>query len=135
MLLSNAPLYYPSAREWMWNYCIYLGPFTDSNGENYDLGIHISYEEIFKNHHYSNATVYGNEAGEYMSGDFFGFEIVDEVVRRANNLNLIEQKSNWHKDNPKHFHLFPKEYSKEQMSKSYEYGASTPTFEEWIKTI
>jgi hypothetical protein len=106
MLLKNAPLYYPSAREWMWNYCIYLGPFTDSKGENYDLGIHIDYSESLKKYFYSEATVYGNTPGEYMSGDFFGHEVTDEVVRRANALNLIVEKSSWHKNNPKHSHLF-----------------------------
>lgn len=28
-------LFYPSAVEWMWSYCTYLGPFTDSKGCNY----------------------------------------------------------------------------------------------------
>lgn len=88
-LLSNTPLYYPSAREWMWNYCIYLGPFTDSRGNNYDLGCFISdYGYI------SNATVYGNEAGQYMSGYVypkidFDNEVVQEVLRRVKELKLI----------------------------------------------
>ena len=38
MLPKTVKLYYPSARDWMWNYCIYLGPYTDSKGANYDLG-------------------------------------------------------------------------------------------------
>jgi hypothetical protein len=87
-LLYNAPLYYPSAREWMWNYCIYLGPFTDRKGHNYDLGIHIDYGSVFE---YSNATVYGNERGDYQSGDLFRnpTETATEVVRRAKELKLI----------------------------------------------
>jgi len=105
-LLNGAPLYYPSAKEWMWDYCIYLGPFTDSKGYNYDLGIYIDHNEEMQMTFYSNATVYGNEAGEYKSGDFFGNEVIDEVVCRANNLNLIKEKSSWHKNNPKHSHLF-----------------------------
>ena len=32
-------LYYPQAIDWMWNYCIYLGPWTDSDGTKYDMGI------------------------------------------------------------------------------------------------
>tara|TARA_R110000868_G_scaffold280353_2_gene540475 strand:+ start:81 stop:476 length:396 start_codon:yes stop_codon:yes gene_type:complete len=92
-LLHDAPLYYPSAKEWMWNYCIYLGPFTDSKGDNYDLGIYI---QKFDNDYteYSNATVYGNESGQYMSGELQRpngqlREVATEVVRRAKELNLI----------------------------------------------
>ena len=90
-LLHGAPLYYPSAKEWMWNYCIYLGPYTCNKlGRNYDLGIYI-YGDSFIEH--SNATVYGNEPGEYMSGsldypDHLN-EISREVVRRAKLLNLL----------------------------------------------
>jgi len=91
-LIINAPLYYPSAKEWMWNYCIYLGPFTDSKKHNYDLGIYID------DHNYiSNATVYGDTPGEYLSGEIyprvdFNNEIVKEVIRRAIELNLIPKK-------------------------------------------
>jgi hypothetical protein len=91
-ILNNAPLYYPSAKEWMWNYCIYLGPFTNSRGNNYDLGIYINHDSIFE---YSNATVYGNEPGQYSSGVIypmidFDNEISQEVLRRAKELNLIK---------------------------------------------
>lgn len=90
-LLNNAPLYYPSAKEWMWSYCIYLGPFTDSKGHNYDLGIYIDFDSVFE---YSDATVYGDEPGEYMSGPLNSIYITSEskkeVVRRAIELNLIK---------------------------------------------
>ena len=91
-LLKCAPLYYPSAREWMWTYCIYLGPFTDSRGHNYDLGIYIDNDSVFE---ISDATVYGNDTGEYMSGpldrpDYVSMsETKQEVVRRAKELKLI----------------------------------------------
>lgn len=91
-LLHNAPLYYPSAKEWMWEYCIYLGPFTDSKGKNYDLGMHIDNDSVFE---ISDATVYGNEPGEYMSGPLDRLEYVamsetkQEVIRRAKELKLI----------------------------------------------
>lgn len=91
-LLNGAPLYYPSAKEWMWTYCIYLGPFTDSKGHNYDLGIYINRDSVFE---ISDATVYGNEPGEYMSGPLDRPEYVSmsetkqEVLRRAKQLNLI----------------------------------------------
>lgn len=83
MLLNNAPLYYPSAREWMWNYCIYLGPFTDSKGHNYDLGIYIDINTELQYYHISNASVYGNTPGEYLSGDFDKNESYIEAIRRA----------------------------------------------------
>ena len=95
-LLHGAPLYYPSAKEWMWNYCIYLGPFTDSKGHNHDLGIQINDAHVETSLlRYSNATVYGNEPGNYQSGDLHTFaafnETAAEVVRRAQLLNLIPQ--------------------------------------------
>jgi hypothetical protein len=84
-LLSNAPLYYPSAKEWMWNYCIYLGPFTDSEGDNYDLGIFLN-DDVK-----SAAIVYGNKPGNYLSGDNINrqMECYQEMWRRARELKLI----------------------------------------------
>lgn len=92
-LLHGAPLYYPSAKTWMWNYCIYLGPFTDSRGKNYDLGIYINHDSFIE---YSNASVYGNEPGNYLSGELKEYgewinEIHVEVVRRAKLLNLMSE--------------------------------------------
>ena len=85
-LLNDAPLYYPSAKEWMWNYCIYLGPFTDSKGENWDLGIYLDCPE-----QKSAAIVYGNESGNYLSGDNINssMECYQEMWRRARELKLI----------------------------------------------
>lgn len=85
--LYSAPLFYPSAREWMWTYCIYLGPFTDSTGKNYDLGIFIR-----GNGKISNAIVYGHEEGNYISGDINNvckLEHYQETYKRAKALNLI----------------------------------------------
>lgn len=95
-LLHGAPLYYPSAKEWMWTYCIYLGPFTDSKGGNHDLGIYIDdYHDEDSILRYSNATVYGDEPGNYQSGDLYTFSTVNEtaaeVVRRAKVLKLIPE--------------------------------------------
>ena len=93
-LLNSAPLFYPSAKEWMWSYCIYLGPFTDSKGRNFDLGIYIDNDSMFE---YSDATVFGDEPGEYMSGplysEFITSESKKEVVRRAKELNLIKDET------------------------------------------
>lgn len=88
--LSGAPLYYPGAREWMWNYCIYLGPFTTSKGKNLDLGIYI--DDVDGS--ISNATVNGDYPGDYYSGDIyprlaFDNEVTQEVIRRAKELKLI----------------------------------------------
>lgn len=85
-ILLGAPLWYPKAKEWMWNYCHYLGPFTDHNGDTYDLGVHIHPNE----EQLSAAIVYGNEPGDYLSGDLntFDGELYDEVRRRLKELNL-----------------------------------------------
>tara|TARA_R110002020_G_scaffold99711_9_gene236437 strand:+ start:1084 stop:1359 length:276 start_codon:yes stop_codon:yes gene_type:complete len=84
--LFNAPLHYPASKAWMWNYCIYLGPFTDSKGNNFDLGIHIGQDEI------STAIVDGNEPGSYYSGDLNNtrHEHYVETKRRAIECGLIE---------------------------------------------
>jgi len=86
-LLLGANLHYPSAREWMWNYCIYLGPFTDSKKANYDLGIFLG-----DNDEPSLAIVYGNNPGEYISGDInhnSTKESHQETIKRAKLLNLL----------------------------------------------
>ncbi len=87
MLLHGAPLYFPKAKEWMWNYCIYLGPFTDSEGKHYDLGCFINQSGGYL----SNATVYGNKEGDYISGPLYLFdgEVVEEVKKRAEVLKII----------------------------------------------
>lgn len=63
-LLKNVKLNYPQAKSWMWNYCIYLGGFVASDGSKYDLGIHIN-----ENGSISAAIVYGDNPGDYISGD------------------------------------------------------------------
>jgi hypothetical protein len=93
-LLTGANLFYPSAKDWMWNYCIYLGPFTDSEGNNYDLGIHLGRLGA------SAAIVYGDEPGEYISGGLKHFgrdggvsgEYYEEVRKRAKALNIYEDE-------------------------------------------
>jgi hypothetical protein len=62
--MKEEDLYFPSALEWMWTYCIYLGGFTDSDGENYDLGVFVD-----ERGDVSSAIVYGNIPGDYMSGE------------------------------------------------------------------
>lgn len=94
-LLVNAPLFYPSAKDWMWDYCIYLGPFTDSAGSNFDLGLFLGEGAP------SAAVVYGNEPGNYYSGelDDFGYsdsvhsEIYKETRKRAEALGLYKPKN------------------------------------------
>lgn len=98
MVLYGVKLFYPSAREWMWDYCIYLGPFTDSHGDNFDLGIYINDwgdDKLlgFEKGEFSAAIVYGNEPGNYLSGplNIMGLddERYKEVVRRGKELNLF----------------------------------------------
>jgi len=69
-------LNYPSAIEWMWDYCLFLGKFTDSNGKNYDLGVHYNGEE-YGEYAFSDATVWGDEPGQYLSGHMNYEETVD----------------------------------------------------------
>lgn len=92
-LLSGVKLFYPSAKEWMWNYCIYLGPFTDSKGNNYDLGIFMGDYEAFG--YASAAIVYGDEPGNYISGSLRNYgeekmEHYSETWKRARALQLIK---------------------------------------------
>lgn len=90
-LLNNAPLHYPSAIEWMWNYCIYLGPFTCSEGHNYDLGIYIDINKEIDYYSVSNASVYGDTPGNYLSGVFTADESYCEAIRRAKLLKIIPE--------------------------------------------
>jgi hypothetical protein len=90
--------FYPNADNWMWDYCIFLGKFTDSKGKNYDLGVHIENwvdnNALYRN--VSDATVYDNKDGSYTSGSLTrNIEGEDrewklEVIRRAKAMNLIK---------------------------------------------
>lgn len=92
-------LFYPSAIEWMWNYCIFLGSYISKDGTKYDLGIF-----IHPSGSVSAAIVYGDVAGNYYSGELehFGMgdyitnteEIYEETRRRANNLGYYTGKFN-----------------------------------------
>lgn len=72
--LSN--LHYPSAKEWMWDYCLYLGSFTDSKGKNYDLGVHKNSNSCHCE--FSNATVWDNNPGNYNSG-FMDLDVIQNI--------------------------------------------------------
>ena len=63
-------LHYPDARKWMWDYCLFLGKFTDSKGRNYDLGVHY-YDKKFLSYIYSNAPEY------YLYRDIYSSKIMD----------------------------------------------------------
>lgn len=89
-LLYGVNLFYPGAKEWMWSYCICLGPFTDSTGKNFDLGLYLSNDSESP----CAAIVYGNNEGNYLSGSFDNMssesrENYIEAYRRAKELNLI----------------------------------------------
>jgi hypothetical protein len=90
-ILVGVKLFYPSAKEWMWSYCVYLGPFTDSKGSNYDLGIYMGDYDAFG--YASAAIVYGNEEGNYLSGTLRSdseIEHYQETYRRAKEIGLIK---------------------------------------------
>jgi hypothetical protein len=92
--VTNADKFYPQANNWMWNYCFFLGKFTDSEGVNYDLGIHIADECA----EYSLAVVFSDEAGDYSSGSLaphaderFNPEYKLETYRRARMLGIVPE--------------------------------------------
>jgi hypothetical protein len=92
-LLSGVKLFYSSAKEWMWNYCVYLGPFTDSQGRNFDLGVFMGDFESFG--WVSAAIVYADEPGRYISGalrntEGENMEHYTETWNRARTLELIK---------------------------------------------
>lgn len=74
---------YPEAEIWMWDYCVYLGPYS-LNGRKYDLGVYVD-----PSGRLSAAIVYGNEPGQYMSGDEdFTGPVYNETFRRAHLIGL-----------------------------------------------
>lgn len=93
-VLDNVDLYYPGARGWMWDYCVYLGGYTDSSGKEYDLGIYVHPCEYSKKG-VSAAIVYGNNEGDYLSGEWveddecWNSEVYKETWRRARVLGLL----------------------------------------------
>lgn len=95
-ILSGAKLFYPSAKFWMWSYCMYLGSFTDSRGDNFDLGILLDNSVGGQ----SVAIVFDDEPGKYISGDFKNFnsdkksELYNEVEKRAKALGVWDEEGN-----------------------------------------
>jgi len=89
-ILVNAPLWWPTAREWMWSYCIYLGGYVGENGHKYDLGIYMGGKRGN-----SMAIVTGPNDGDYLSGpceEYEGMSAVNaETVKRARALGLLEE--------------------------------------------
>lgn len=98
--MKNEEKFYPKANEWMWNYCTFLGKFTDSDGQKYDLGVHINEDGL------TAAIVDGEEPGDYYSGDLdhtmratiegdivldkLSAEKYKETIIRANNAGLFD---------------------------------------------
>ena len=75
----------------MWNYCVYLGPFTNSNGDNFDLGVFMGDYEAFGSA--SAAIVYGDNPGNYLSGflkQSTDNPVLEETRKRAELLGLIK---------------------------------------------
>lgn len=76
---------YPSAKEWMWDYCTYLGTY-EIDGEFYDLGVFFDEPYDFENGgewRPLNATVQSNKEGDYNSttlvGRNFNFPMYEKV--------------------------------------------------------
>ena len=77
-------LHYPDAIDWMWDYCLFLGKFTDSKGRNYDLGIHYNGDKFGSELEFSDATVYDNQPGSY-SSDFMNLDMIPTSVNKEKN--------------------------------------------------
>lgn len=80
-----ADLHYPLAKEWMWDYCLFLGKFTDSKGKNYDLGVHYNGKD-YPGCLFSEATVYNNYEGAYKSGHM-DFDSIPALVDGKPNID------------------------------------------------
>lgn len=78
--------HFPTADNWMWNYCRYLGSIRDVNGRPYDLGIWISSDKL----QISFAIVDGPEGGDYHSGNIYVDGVIQShVFNWLSNSNLI----------------------------------------------
>lgn len=89
-------LTYPDADNWMWDYCIYLGPYQNpETGLVYDLGVYQHPDGKL-----SMAIVFGNRPGDYLSGElsiYFNDDdgsqrvpyIRPEVIETINRANAI----------------------------------------------
>lgn len=86
-------MYYPKAKEWMWNYCIYLGEYTSPDeNQKYDLGVFI--DRTTKK--LSAAIVFGSRPGDYKSGrlDYYidknARPEYQETIKRAKEKGLMD---------------------------------------------
>ena len=87
--LAGVELHWGGGREWMWNYCVYLGGYTRVDGAVFDLGVYLGGARGA-----TFAIVYGPEDGEYISGPCNSYyageeEVRKETVKRARVLGLI----------------------------------------------
>jgi hypothetical protein len=95
--VKNTEKHYPQANEWMWNYCFFLGKFTDSEGNHYDLGVYVDSDGP-DSCRYVQAIVTDNEPGSYISGDMaprvneqYRTEYGQETYRRARILGIVPE--------------------------------------------
>lgn len=96
MSTNKLDLFYPDAINWMWHYCTNLGKFTDSKGNNYDLGVFIDDDGDCH-----SAIVFDNEDGCYFSNELSMYdpsssdmsnwhnERLNETYKRAKEAGLI----------------------------------------------
>jgi hypothetical protein len=96
MDIDQTDKFYPLADEWMWNYCTFLGKWTDpETGDNWDLGIFIPKGDSPFRDTPCCASVYSNVLGSYNSAEVYRephrkpHPMVEEVYKRARKLNLI----------------------------------------------
>jgi hypothetical protein len=86
-MTSFVKMHFPKAKYWMWNYCVFLGPYYDPIAEKkYDLGLYFGPDGT------SFAIVYGDDPGDYLSGDIklhSDSHVCGETLRRAKECQLI----------------------------------------------
>lgn len=90
-LPSLNDLRYPESREWMFDYCTYLGSFYMKDEKKVlDFGIFVETDYMDKTKpRIIEATVYGNDAGSYYSGDVDLF--TNYTQRQLKLVELIEE--------------------------------------------
>lgn len=93
----------------IWDYCIPLGKWTDSEGRIHDLGLYVNNDTKLERFKYSKASVCGNEPSDYRSGQLMEIDYTCEfsVHYHAMDIEIYTRAK----------HLFPdlKLYNREEL--------------------
>ena len=87
--------FYPKADYWLWNYCIFLGKYTDPiSNKNYDLGIHITYEYKNRNSNLGR----GTRGWEILRPSMVKTEFICTAITRSERIGQCIYKELYNKD-------------------------------------